>query len=81
MGDERIVALNDINLSIKEKEFICLLGTSGSGKSTLPNMMAGLEKLTKSEIIINSQHVEKMNEKELAKFRKLLIGLCFNPTT
>lgn len=44
MGDEKIVALNDINLSIYKEEFICLLGTSGSGKSTLLNLMAGLEK-------------------------------------
>ena len=41
MGDEKIVALKDINLSIQKEEFICLLGTSGSGKSTLLNMMAG----------------------------------------
>ncbi len=59
MGDEKIIALNDINLSIADREFICLLGTSGSGKSTLLNMMAGLEKPTKGEIIISNHHLEK----------------------
>jgi len=77
MGDEKIIALNNINLNIGRSEFICLLGTSGSGKSTLLNMMAGLEKPTKGEIIINNLHLEKMNEKDLAKFRQLNIGFVF----
>ena len=77
MGDEKIVALNDISLSIKKEEFICLLGTSGSGKSTLLNMMAGLEKPTRGEIIISKHHLEKMSEKDLAKFRQQYIGFVF----
>jgi putative ABC transport system ATP-binding protein len=77
MGDEKIIALDDISLSINKEEFVCLLGTSGSGKSTLLNMMAGLEKPTKGEIIIAEQHIEKMNEKQLAKFRQLYIGFVF----
>ncbi|TJX13421.1 ABC transporter ATP-binding protein [Tissierella creatinini] len=77
MGDEKIVALNDINLNIARREFICLIGTSGSGKSTLLNMMAGLEKPTKGEIIINNLHIEKMSEKDVTKFRQLNIGFVF----
>jgi len=77
MGDEKILALNNINLTIGKNEFICLLGTSGSGKSTLLNMVAGLEKPTKGEIIINSLHIEKMNENEVTKFRQLNIGFVF----
>lgn len=77
MGDEKIIALNDINLQINKEEFICLLGTSGSGKSTLLNIVAGLEKPTKGEIIIDNHHIEKMDEKQLAKFRQLYIGFVF----
>ena len=77
MGDEKIVALNDVSLSIEEKEFICLLGTSGSGKSTLLNMMAGLEKPTKGEIIIGDQQIHKMNERDVTKFRQKYIGFVF----
>lgn len=77
MGDEKILALNDINLTIKDKEFICLLGTSGSGKSTLLNMMAGLEKPTRGEIIIQNHHLEKMNERDLTRFRQLNVGFVF----
>ena len=77
MGNEKIIALDNINLSIYKEEVLCLLGTSGSGKSTLLNIVAGLEKPTKGEIIIYNQHIEKMSEKELAKFRQLYIGFVF----
>ena len=77
MGDEKIIALNNVSFSIKEEEFICLLGTSGSGKSTLLNMMAGLEKPTKGEIIINNQKIHKLNEKDVTKFRQKYIGFVF----
>lgn len=77
MGDEKIIALNDINLSIENEEFICLLGTSGSGKSTLLNMMAGLEKPTKGEIIINNYPIHKMNERDVTKFRQKYVGFVF----
>lgn len=77
MGDEKIVALDKVNLDIYKGEFICLLGTSGSGKSTLLNMMAGLEKPTKGEIIISNHHIEKMNEKNITKFRQLNVGFIF----
>ena len=77
MGDEKIIALDNMDLTIEKGEVCCLLGTSGSGKSTLLNMMAGLEKPTKGQVIIKSQHVEKMNENQLAKFRQTNIGFVF----
>lgn len=77
MGDEKIVALNNISFSIAKGEFCCLLGTSGSGKSTLLNLMAGLEKPTKGSIKIKNFQLEKMNEKQLAKFRQQNVGFVF----
>lgn len=77
MGQEKIVALDNIDLSFEKGKIYCLLGTSGSGKSTLLNMIAGLEKPTKGEIIFNGKHIEKMNEKELALFRQKNIGFVF----
>lgn len=77
MGDEKIVALNDINFSIKLGEFCCLLGTSGSGKSTLLNLLAGLEKPTKGQIQIKNTNIEKLNEKQLAMFRRSHVGFVF----
>ncbi|HAZ36448.1 MAG TPA: macrolide ABC transporter ATP-binding protein [Clostridiaceae bacterium] len=77
MGEEKVVALDNINLQIKKGEICCLLGTSGSGKSTLLNMMAGLEKPTKGEIIINGYHIERMNEEQITKFRQKHVGFVF----
>ena len=77
MGDERIVALDNINLDFEKGKTYCLLGTSGSGKSTLLNMIAGLEKPTKGEIIFRNAHIEKMNEKQLADYRQKYIGFVF----
>lgn len=77
MGDEKIVALNDISLTFEKGKIYCLLGTSGSGKSTLLNMLAGLEKPTKGAIIFQNTHLEKLNEKQLAKFRQKHIGFVF----
>ena len=55
VGDSVVHALNGVNFSINEGEFCAIVGTSGSGKSTLLNMLAGLEKPTKGEVIITGE--------------------------
>jgi putative ABC transport system ATP-binding protein len=77
IGTEKVVALNQINLTIYKGEICCILGTSGSGKSTLLNMMAGLEKPTKGSIEIKGHAIERMTEKQLASFRQRFIGFIF----
>lgn len=77
MGEEKIIALDNISYTIEKGKTYCLLGTSGSGKSTLLNLLAGLEKPTKGNIIFKNYHLEKMNEKELALFRQKHIGFVF----
>ena len=77
VGDEKVVALDGIDLEIEDGEFCCVVGTSGSGKSTLLNMLAGLEKPTKGKVAINGKLVSKMNEQQLAKFRQDTIGFIF----
>lgn len=77
VGSNRVRALNGVDFQVYEGEFCAIVGTSGSGKSTLLNMLAGLEKPTKGEIIIAGQHIEKMNEKKLVRFRRENVGFIF----
>lgn len=77
VGDERVRALNGVSFKIYEGEFCAIVGTSGSGKSTLLNMMAGLEKPTKGQIVIKNTHIEKLNENKLVKFRREHVGFIF----
>ena len=77
MGEEKIKAVDGVSFTVEEGEFCCLLGTSGSGKSTLLNLMAGIEKLTKGEILIKGKSIGKMSENKLAKFRQDYLGFVF----
>lgn len=77
MGNERVVALDNISLDINKGECCCILGTSGSGKSTLLNMIAGLEKPTKGLINVKGNRIDKMNEKKVTKFRQKHVGFVF----
>lgn len=77
VGDSKVRALNGVDFSIYKGEFCAIVGTSGSGKSTLLNMLAGLEKPTKGEIVIAGEHIEKKTENQLVKFRREHIGFIF----
>lgn len=77
VGDERVVALADINLEIQQGEIVCIVGASGSGKSTMLNMLAGLEKPTKGIVAINGKKINAMDENQLAKFRQENLGFIF----
>lgn len=77
IGENRVRALNGVSFSINRGEFCAIVGTSGSGKSTLLNMLAGLEKPTKGEIVIIGEHMEKKNENQLVRFRREHIGFIF----
>ena len=77
IGESKVFALNGVDLTIREGEFCSIVGTSGSGKSTLLNMLAGLEKPTKGEVIIEGHHIERMTENELVSFRRDHVGFIF----
>jgi len=77
MGEERVVALDDVSLDIYKGEIVCFLGRSGSGKSTFLNMVAGLEKPSRGEIYIGGIPIHKLNEEQVTLFRQKNIGFIF----
>jgi len=77
MGEERIVALKDINLEFYRGKVYCLLGTSGSGKSTLLNLIAGLEKPSSGSIQFKGVALEKLSETQITLYRQRYVGFVF----
>ena len=77
VGDSVVRALDGVSFEVSEGEFCAIVGTSGSGKSTLLNMLAGLEKPTRGQVVIGGHHIEKLNENELVKFRRDNVGFVF----
>lgn len=77
LGQEIITALDNVNLSIAQGEFLCILGTSGSGKTTLLHIMAGLEKPVRGEVLVRGVSLTKMKEKDMAYFRRKHMGFIF----
>ena len=77
VGSAKVHALDGVDFKVYEGEFCAIVGTSGSGKSTLLNMLAGLEKPTKGEVIRDGQHIEKMRENKLVRFRRDNVGFIF----
>ena len=76
-GDEILDVLSQISFDITEGDFLALMGPSGSGKSTLLNLIAGIDKPTSGQIIINDIDIVQLRERELAAWRAENIGFIF----
>lgn len=77
LGKEKVNILNDINLDIKQGEFVAIMGPSGSGKSTLMNIIGCLDKPTSGNYFLGGENVSNYNDKELAGVRNQSIGFVF----
>jgi len=77
MGDNEVRALNGVNLKIKPKEFVAIIGPSGSGKSTLMNMIGCLDTPTSGEYYIDGHEASTLKEDEQAAIRNKEIGFIF----
>ena len=77
VGDQRVEALKDVNLSVEKGKMVSLVGTSGCGKSTLLHMLGGLDFPTSGEVIIDDVNLTCCKEKELARARRERIGFVF----
>src|SRR5688572_13720322 len=76
-GNSDILALDDTSLNIPQGTFLCLMGPSGSGKSTLLNMIAGIDRPSSGEILIDGQDIARLGEGALAAWRNQTIGFIF----
>ncbi|MBW2995313.1 ABC transporter ATP-binding protein [Candidatus Woesearchaeota archaeon] len=77
MGEVEVRALNGLNLEVKEKEFIAIMGPSGSGKSTAVNLIGCLDLPTKGVVYLEGKDISKLTESDLAKIRGQIIGFVF----
>ena len=76
-GNHILKAMDDVNFTIDEGEFVVILGPSGAGKSTLLNLLGGLDSVTSGQIIINGEHVETFDDNQLTSYRARNVGFIF----
>ena len=77
MGDTKLLALNDVNISINEGEFVSIMGSSGSGKSTLMNIIGCLDVPSSGDYYFRDNNISSFNSNKLAELRNKDIGFVF----
>lgn len=77
VGDKTFNALENINFTLPKGELVVILGPSGAGKSTLLNLIGGMDKPTKGDIIIDNENISKYNETKLTNYRANNVGFIF----
>ncbi|MFO8087279.1 MAG: ABC transporter ATP-binding protein [Bacteroidales bacterium] len=77
VGNQTIKALQDISITIRQNEYVALMGASGSGKSTLMNILGCLDTPTSGEYRLNHQDVSQLKDNQLAEIRNKSIGFVF----
>lgn len=76
-GQTRVKALDNISFSVKKGEFVAIVGASGSGKSTLLHLLGGVDRPNSGKVFIEGKDIYKLNDDELAIFRRRQIGLIY----
>ena len=76
-GENRVAALDHVSLTIEKGEFVSIIGSSGSGKSTLLHALAGVDKPTSGQVLLDGQDVYAQNPEQLAIFRRRQVGLIY----
>ena len=77
LGDEQVHAVENVSLSIKEKEYISIIGSSGSGKSTLMYLMGLLERPSSGKIYLDGKDISRLSDNQLSNLRNHYIGFVF----
>lgn len=77
LGENTVKALDGVDFTVKEREFVAIIGRSGSGKSTLLHMIGGLDTPTAGEVYVDGRKLSGMNREQLAVFRRRKVGFIF----
>lgn len=77
MGQNKVHALRNVDLSFEKGEFIAIMGPSGSGKSTLLNLLGCLDRPTSGDYFLGGKNVAQMNDNELSAIRSEMLGFVF----
>ena len=77
MGTNLVTALDHVDVSLNEGEFVAIQGTSGSGKSTLLNLLGGLDRPTSGEVRFDSKPLGPLTKKQMARYRRDSVGMIF----
>ena len=76
-GDTQVRALDGVDLSVENGEFVAIVGTSGSGKSTLLHMLGGLDRPTSGRVTVDGKDIFSLKDEALTIFRRRKIGFVF----
>ena len=76
-GTSKVVALDNVSFTVEKGEFVSIVGASGSGKSTLLHLIGGVDRPTSGKVFINDEDIYKLNNDDLAIFRRRQIGLIY----
>ena len=76
-GASKVVALDNVSFTVEKGEFVSIVGASGSGKSTLLHLIGGVDRPTSGKVFINDEDIYKLNNDDLAIFRRRQIGLIY----
>lgn len=76
-NDTRVWGLHDVSLTIHQGEIVSVVGASGSGKSTLLHVMGGVDAPTSGKIVVDGKDITKLNDEQMAVFRRRKIGFVF----
>ncbi|MFA5603303.1 MAG: ABC transporter ATP-binding protein [Bacilli bacterium] len=76
-GNTLVHALNDVSFTVEKGEFVAIIGASGSGKSTLLHILGGVDRPTSGKVLLGDKDVYKLNENDLAIFRRRQVGLIY----
>ena len=76
-GDTQVKALDGVDLTVENGEFVAIVGTSGSGKSTLLHMLGGLDRPTGGSVLVEGRDIFALKDEELTIFRRRKIGFVF----